>query len=88
MRDLRRELLKELRGREDSAHFGDSDVVNTARHLWDGGVTSPIELKKTRLLNRNFMIEDLRKEGRSARDLALFTALLHLFPAPSQRQEA
>ena len=86
LRSLERDINNTISLRDDFAQFDDTDIIKTARLFWKCGLTSTEELKKTRQLNRSFMLEDLRKEGITAKDLNLFTGLLHLFPPPAQTQ--
>ena len=87
LRALERDIQRTIRGRDDFAHFEDDDIIETAQFFWDCGLTSTVDLKKTRTLNRNYMLEDLRRAGASAKSLGLFTALLNLFPPPVQAQQ-
>ena len=80
LRSLERDISRTILGRGDFAQFEDQDTICTARLFWQCGLDSTDELKKTRHLGRSFTLEDLRKDGASAKDLNLFTGLFHLFP--------
>ena len=86
LRSLERDINRTIFGRADFDQFEGEDIITTAKFFWQCGITSTDELKKTRQLNRSFMLEDLRKAGASARDLNLFTGLFRLFPPPAQTQ--
>ena len=87
LRALERDISRSISGRDDFAHFEDQEIIDTAQFFWDCGLSSTVDLKKTRTLNRNYMLEDLRRAGASAKALGLFTALLNLFPPPIQSQQ-
>ena len=83
---LKKDILRNIVDRGDYAHFNHGEVDATAELFFDCGLSYISELKKkTRSLNRTFMLEDLRSSGNSAKTLRLFTALLATFPPPTNR---
>ena len=84
LRAIEKDLRRAIVDRDDFAHFSTDEIVITAELFFDCGLSSTKDLKQTRSLNRTFMLEDLRAAKKSAKDLRLFTALLALFPPPSQ----
>ena len=79
-RALEREILSLIKGREDFGKFTEEDIIDSAENLFLCGISSIDELKKSRQVNRTFMLEDLRGKGFSASDLELILALFHTYP--------
>ena len=87
IRSLERDILKLTSSREDFENFSDSDVALTAQILFDSGLASIEELRKSRQMNRTFILEDLRAQGKLARELGLLLALFHHYTAQSRGRE-
>ena len=83
MRALERDISRAIFGRDDFAHFEGDEIRQTAQFFWDCGLTSTIDLNKTRTPNRTFTLEDLRLDGATAKTLSLLAALLNP-PSPIQ----
>ena len=82
IRLIQQELLQLIKTREDFDKFPEDSLIDTSAYLFDSGLNSLDELKKCRPVNRTFILEDLRHQGRSARELDFLLSLFHTFPAP------
>ena len=84
IRSIERDIRRAIADRDDFAHFPTDEITTTSDLFFECGLSPTKDLKQTRSLNHTFMLEDLRAVKKSANDLRLFTALLALFPPPSQ----
>ena len=84
IRSMERSILALVKAREDFEKFSEDDIIITAENLFNSGISSLEELKKSRPVNRTFILEDLRAKKLSARDLELILALFHTFPAQTR----